>query len=171
MEEDINKRPRTGLIVLLVVAAIVIIGLVGLVFYFVGKVNSLEDQLDSTEVTASPSTNSAGIVSTETPKAVADSFMNYTLGTLPDADVDLDAAREYLDSSLASKYSGDGFVPLFYGIQDGPTEVAYVSENTTGSSSSVKYNATFGDTMLGWVFTLTETSDGWKISGFTNDAQ
>lgn len=174
MEEKINNRPKTGLIVLIVIIALIIIGvLVYLVFYFVNKSARLEGQLSasSTATTSTTSPTPTSVASTETPKSVTESFMKYTLGTLPDASVDLTAAREYMDSTLNAQYPSDDFVPLFYGIQDGPTEVEYLSENTTGDSSSVKYNATFGDTMLGWVFTLTKTSDGWKISGFTNDAQ
>lgn len=179
MEEPKPKNKTVWIVLIIILALIVVGGAVSLVTYFALKAASLEAQLSSksttsstTASTTSTTSSAAGIVSTETPRAVSDSFLKYTLGTLPNgANVNLEAAKEYADDSLKTRMTDEGFVPLFYGIQDGPSKVEFLSENINGNSASVKYNATFGDTMIGWVFTLTKTADGWKVSEFTSDAQ
>ena len=50
-------------------------------------------------------------------------YMNYTLGTLPDAGVDHDKAREFLTPDMATKFTDQMFVPKSYCIQDGPNDV------------------------------------------------
>jgi len=173
-KEEVKNPPKDKSMTWTVVAAIVIIaGLIIALYYFINKTSKLEKQIASYSSTTSTSstTSSSGVTSTETPKAVTENFMKYTLGTLPGASVNLQAAREYMDDSLSAKYPGDDFVPLLYGIQDGPSKVELVTENVNGNTASVKYNATFGNTMLGWVFNLTKTADGWKISEFRSDAQ
>lgn len=56
--------------------------------------------------------------------------MKHTLGTIPEAKVNYDKAKEYLADELKQKFTNPMFVPASYCIQDGPTDVKIVSDDT-----------------------------------------
>lgn len=121
--------------------------------------------------TTTPTTTSSAVALDQTPTKVVESFMNATLGTLPGAKIDYDLARGYMTEALKVQYSGEVWVPQFYGIQDGPTSVKFISQSVVGDTAYVRFDAVWGTMSLGWMFTLEKVGDTWLISGFNNDAQ
>jgi len=86
--------------------------------------------------------------------------MNATLGTLPNASVNHEIAKEFLSKTLRAQFTNDSFVPRSYGIQQGPDEIKIKSENIDGDSAIVAVQAFYGKEIgLLWNFTL-ELEDG-----------
>lgn len=105
------------------------------------------------------------------PQDVVDQFMKATLGTLPGAEVDYDKAKSYMTAELKSYYTGDYWVPEFYGIQQGPDSFVTTDVNVVDDSATVKVTPAYGDSDVSWAFILKKVDNEWKISEFKNDAQ
>lgn len=159
-------KGNTILIVLVAVFAVVAIVATTVAIYFWHKSKNAEQN------NAENTTEESATLSEElTPDEVVQTFMYSTLGTLPGAGIDYDLARSYMTDGLKSQYSGDSWVPDFYGIQDGPTSVKFISENISGDLATVRYDPSWGEMGLGWAFILENVDGQWLISEFRNDAQ
>lgn len=165
---------NTLLITIVIILVVLLIMAVGLAAYFWGKSKN-DSQVNTT---ASPTATSASVSPTSSsqpqiaPKKVVENFMNNSIGTIPTASLDFNAARSYLPNDLKAEYSDDAvFAAKFYGYQQGPTSVKIISENIKGDDASVKVNAFWGDTGQGWTFGLLKTNNQWLIIDFRNDAQ
>lgn len=103
------------------IIAVLAVGLVFLGFGCTSKDNSLS-RLDSPSSLAGSvgETGADKISATE----VVEDYLLLTLGTLPDANVDYDAAKELLTPDKASEFVNPTFIPMSYCIQDGPDEVS-----------------------------------------------
>jgi hypothetical protein len=106
---------------------------------------------------------------TQIPQDVVDEFMTSSLGTLPRADLDEEKARSHMTNRLKSLYSGEGWIPQFYGIQAGPDSYTKLSTNIVDDVATVKINVTFGESSLVWAFLLKKVDNVWKIDEFRND--
>lgn len=176
MEQPSKNSPV--LIVIIAILAIIVVVAIVLAAYFWGKSKSG----GQTTPTSSPAATKSAAVSSPTPTAntksqvsptkVVENFMNYTIGTLPTASLNFNAARALMTDDLKAQFSDDSsFAAQFYGYQDGPTSVELVTENINGSDASVKVNASWGEMGLGWAFSLTNINNQWLLSDFRNDAQ
>jgi len=159
-------KGNTVLIVLVAVFAVVAIIATTVAIYFWHKSKNTEQ--NNAENTAEESETLSEEL---TPNEVVQVFMYSTLGTLPGAEIDYDLARSYMTDELKSQHSGDSWVPGFYGIQDGPTSIKFISENISGDSATVRYDPSWGEMGLGWAFILKNVDGEWLISEFRNDAQ
>lgn len=173
---------NTTLIIIIIVLAVLLAAAIGFGAYFWGKNKSTTKATatptkttttsSKTSPTATPTkTPTAAQTSEETPKQVVENFMKYTLGTLPGAQVDLEKARGYLSDTMKAQYSGEGWVPQFYGIQDGPDSVKFISENTSDDGVYLRYDPNWGEMSLGWSFFLAKDGNKYYIDGFRNDTQ
>ncbi len=177
-----RKSKGNAALIIIVILAVLLAVAIAFGAYFWGKSKSATQ----TTKTASPnasitksSTSSATPTPTaatsnqaeETPKQVVENFMNYTLGTLPGAQINYEKARAYLTDNMQAQYSGENWVPAFYGIQDGPTSVKFISENSSGESVTLRYDPSWGEMSLGWTFILDQDGNKWYINGFRNDSQ
>ncbi len=162
---------KTSLWVIIVILLLVIFsGLVYLGFIYMADQNDQDaTNQDSQEQVVDEQTEE--VSPDQMPQEVVDEFMTSTLGTLPGADLDEDLARSHMTSELKSFYSGEGWVPEFYGIQAGPESFTTLSTNVVDDSATVKVNVTFGDSGLAWAFILKKVDNAWKIDEFRNDAQ
>ncbi|MBU0767316.1 hypothetical protein KKF55_06100 [Patescibacteria group bacterium] len=55
--------------------------------------------------------------------ATVDAFMKFTLGSIPGASIDYDAAKELMTPDFAAEFTTPMFIPATYCIQDGPEDV------------------------------------------------
>jgi hypothetical protein len=100
-----------------------------------------------------------------TPNEVVENYTNATLGTLPNASVDYQKAKTYLDDNLRSQFTDDSFVPQSYGIQQGPDDVSIEVVYKKEDEAKVLVEAYYGEEMaLAWLFSLTRVNGEWKIS-------
>jgi len=107
----------------------------------------------------------------DAPVDITEQFMLDTLGTLPGSEINYAKAKLLASKSLQAKWTSDSFIPLFYGIQDGPDTFEVISQTTTGDESIVLVDVKWGEMMLRWAFTLIYEDGGWKVDSFRNDAQ
>ena len=149
-----------GLVILIVILMVIVVVAIGTAIYFWQKNN----QLKTTQ------TSNRGI-NQESPKEIVEIFMNATLGTLPEAEVDYDLARTHMTDKLKTQHLGEGWVPQFYGIQDGPISVKFISQNISGDSATVRFDPNWGEMSLGWAFILTKENNKWLVDEFRSDTQ
>ncbi len=172
-----QPKNNTTLIVIIAVVAVIVIAAIILAAYFYGKskINSEVTATSSPTVTKTATSTPTPTATEEAqmaPKKAVENFMNYSIGTLPSANLNFDAARTLLVANLQSQFSDDNtFAAQFYGYQDGPTSVEITGENINGSSASVTVNANWGEMGLGWAFSLIKVGNQWLISDFSNTAQ
>ena len=171
-----KSKGNTALIIIIIILAVLLVAAIAVGTYFWGKSKSGTETkptaIPTATVTAAPTqTETLESEPSESPKTVVGNFMNYTLGMSSTADINYDKARNLMTESFKAAHSGDGWVPLLYGIQDGPTSVEIVSQNIDNNNASVKVNAFWEDMGLGWAFNLTKENNKWLIDGFRNDAQ
>jgi hypothetical protein len=104
------------------------------------------------------------------PSEVVTMFMRATLGTIPGSLIDYDLAKTLIDSGMAANWSGagDAYIPLTYGIQQGPDKVEISDERVDGSTATVEVWGYWGDEMQKkWYFELENTGSEWLISSLT----
>jgi hypothetical protein len=99
------------------------------------------------------------------PTAVVDEFLRVTLGTVPGATVDYDRARVLMTVAYAAEFDSPAFVPLTYGIQDGPTSYEIAAEEISGSTATVVVLG-YWEADLGrqWRFVLEEEAGLWRVA-------
>lgn len=101
-----------------------------------------------------------------TPSEVVENYMNYTLGTIPTASLDYEAAKDYLSVEMLSQFVDDSFVPLSYCIQMGPDDVIVDSEDISGELALVQVSSSYGSGWEeAWEFSLIIEDNEWKIDG------
>lgn len=174
-----HKKGNTILIILIIILAIIAIAAIGTTIYFWQKSKRQTTQVTTTMPTVSPTitktltpTATPTEQTQETPQAVTEKFMLATLGTLPkNGQVNYDLARTYMTESLKAQNTGESWVPLFYGIQDGPESVKFISQNISADSATVRFDPSWGEMSLGWSFILVKENGSWLIDEFRNDAQ
>ncbi len=107
---------------------------------------------------------------TEAPATVVEAFVKATLGTVPGAAIDYDRARSLMTAAYAAQFDSPSFVPLTYGIQDGPEGVEMVSEDVSGATATVVAQGYWGgEPGTPWAFTLQQEGGAWRIGAI--DAQ
>ncbi len=114
-----------------------------------------------TEVSTLPTVDASTVVA---------SYMKLTLGTIPGASVDYDAATEYMTASLKAEFDADPyFVPSSYCIQDGPDTATVASETVDGETAEVTVEAAWGTDAAKdmWQFDLVTKDGEWKIDTIT----
>ena len=126
-----------------------------------------EAELPSPESpTETPDASDADQSARPSPTAVVDEFIRATLGTVPGAAVDDDRARSLMTVAYAAEFDAPGFVPLAYGIQEGPTSYEIASEELSDTSASVLALGYWGaDLGRQWRFTLQEEAGLWRVAG------
>ena len=105
-------------------------------------------------------------VSNNDPKIVVSSYMQNTLGSIPNAKVDYESAKKYLSSGLKKQFKTPAFVPQSYCIQDGPDNVKIDSSKINGDEAVVKISGSYGGTWTKmWDFKLKKDSkNNWEIT-------
>ena len=99
------------------------------------------------------------------PAAVVDEFVRVTLGTVPSAAVDYDRARVLMTAAYAAEFNSPEFVPLTYGIQQGPTSYEIAAEDLSGSTATVLVLGYWGaDLGRQWRFVLEEEAGLWRVT-------
>lgn len=176
-----KKKHGNVLLAVVIILAVLLVVAIALGAYFWGK--SKNTTQEKPTITATPTISKAPSVKNtptpsqvsepkESPKKVVENFINYSVGTIPTASLDFNAARAYLPNDLKEEFSDDAsFAARYYGYQEGPTSVEVVSENINGDDASVKANAFWGDMGQGWVFGLLKTDNVWQIIDFRSDGQ
>lgn len=178
-----KKKANTVLIIIIIVLAVLLVVAIAVGAYFWGKnrsnATSSPTPTKTASVSSSPTktatpnqTTTTSTQAEETPQQVVENFMKYTLGTLPGASINYDKARDYLSDTMQAQYSGEGWVPRFYGIQDGPDSVVFKFENQTEDGVVLRYDALWGNEVgIGWAFTMAKDGNKWYIDGFSNTVQ
>ena len=122
-----------------------------------------------TEPTAPPSPTApteADGQALDPPSAVVDAFVLATLGSLPGAAVDDDMARSLMTEGYAAEFDSPEFVPLTYGIQQGPDSYQIASEEVFEPTATVLAHGYWGsDLGRQWRFALVREHSVWRISG------
>jgi hypothetical protein len=99
------------------------------------------------------------------PTAVVDAFVRLTLGTVPGASVDYDRARALMTVAYAAEFQSSEFVPLTYGIQEGPTSYEIAAEEVSASTANVLVLGYWGaDLGRQWRFALQEEAGLWRVA-------
>ncbi|KKQ74324.1 MAG: hypothetical protein US94_C0007G0001 [Berkelbacteria bacterium GW2011_GWB1_38_5] len=167
----VNQKSNITLIVVIIVLAIIAVAGIATATYFWGKSKGNATPSPKISATVTSKVTSTPQFNEESAKQVVENFMKYSLGTLPGAEVNYEKARAYLSDNMKAQYPDDNWVPMLYGIQDGPTSVKFISENDTGDSVVLRYDPTWGEMSSGWAFTLEKDNNKWFITGFSNTAQ
>ncbi|MBD3279822.1 MAG: hypothetical protein GF390_03885 [Candidatus Pacebacteria bacterium] len=99
-----------------------------------------------------------------TPQQVVLKFTQATLGTLPDAQLDYDYAKTLMTDNYVQEFQDSSFVPLAYGIQQGPDKIEFASEDINGNQAEVVMLGYWGeDLQMRWKFELVEEAGEWKL--------
>jgi len=161
-------------VIIVILLLIIFSGVIYLGFVYISNQNNQEATEQQTMEEQSTDQNEGEtneLSPAQMPQDVVGEFMNSTLGTLPGAEIDMDLAKSHMTSELKSYYTGDNWVPEFYGIQAGPDSFTTLSTYVVDDSATVKINVTFGDSGIAWAFVLKKIDNAWKIDEFRNDAQ
>lgn len=142
-----------------------ILGIILLIMFFAGVYfyynYNVENSVGNNRSSTSP---------TFSPEEVVTMYTRATLGTIPGSLIDYDLAKTLLNSKMKAQWLDDSFVPLSYGIQQGPDSVEIVSSSAQELSADVTVHAYYGtEPLLMWVFDLVKVGDDWKIAGIKND--
>ncbi|MBU1152231.1 hypothetical protein KJ632_05415 [Patescibacteria group bacterium] len=97
--------------------------------------------------------------------AVVAEYLKLTLGTVPGAGVDYEAAKPMMYAPFRDLFDSPMFVPTTYCIQDGPTEVNVMAAEASGDMASVTVEAAWGGELSPhWKFTLVPVNGEWQVS-------
>ena len=112
-----------------------------------------------------PTTSNLG-----SPTETVNIYLYATLGSLPDAVYNTNIAAEHLADDLATQIiDNPSFVPLSYGIQDGPSSVKITDETISGKTATVTVEGSYGGTpSKEWTFTLKHNGTKWLITSIDN---
>jgi hypothetical protein len=99
------------------------------------------------------------------PQELVQTFMQATLGTIANAEIDYDKARTMMTSQYAQEFTSPAFIPQAYGMQDGPDKVEFESKDIMGDTAEVVIMGYWGeDLQMRWRFELEKEDGMWKIS-------
>ena len=100
--------------------------------------------------------------------AVVSEYMKGTLGMIPGAKIDYDAAKKLLTPDLAEQFENPMFIPASYCMQDGPTDVRISKQaaNAAINWTEVTVEARYGDDWAPmWSFQVVPVEgDAWLIN-------
>jgi len=100
------------------------------------------------------------------PAEVVEAFVLATLGTLPGAELDEAKARSLMTTAYAPQFDTPGFIPLTYGIQDGPTRYQIAGQAVSESGAMVEVVGYWGESAdRRWDFSLQKEEGQWRIAG------
>lgn len=139
-----------------------------------GDEAATDESSDSTEDSSTEQESSKSTRPEEAPKEIALGFLNASLGTMPDSNLNESVARGYLTEELRDEYDNDpSFIPTKLCIQQGPENIA-VGEggSVTDDAAIVEIQARYGsDWQDMWDFNLVAEDGEWKIDSIdcTND--
>ncbi|MCD4761091.1 hypothetical protein K8R42_04295 [bacterium] len=135
------------------------------VFLFMGASCTKDTNTNTNVPIASPQGNDVGMLPTE----VVDLYMHLTLGSIPQAEIDYEAAKSHLTDDLKTQFVNPMFIPVSYCIQDGPEEVRIISDEITGSVIEVVVEGQYGGAWQEmWNFSLVSDGDlSWLIQKIT----
>lgn len=102
--------------------------------------------------------------SVQSPTQVVETFMRHTFSTISGGEVNYEAAKNYLTEDLKAQFTDNSFVPILYGIQNGPDSARVLSEEISGSDAAVKVQGYLSDSTITWVFELVKENSSWKIN-------
>lgn len=104
-------------------------------------------------------------MATYSPKEVVDMYIKATLGTTPGAVIDPTLAKTLLGGDMKANFNEYEFIPMSYGIQQGPDEVEYVEEKIVGDTAFVRIWGYWGEDIgRDWTFTLEHEAGEWLIT-------
>lgn len=105
------------------------------------------------------------------PSKVIDSYMKATLGMIDGANIDYDHARTLMTTSYAAEFDSPMFVPMSYGMQDGPDSVEITDEEVLTDTATVTVLGHWGpNNQMYWMFELEKEAGDWKLN-FINPGQ
>lgn len=165
---------RGSNVFLIVVIAVILTALiVGAIVYFWQKYANLKSSLENLQTTTAPakitSNPTKNGLPLDSPSVVVSQYLKHTLGTIPGADLNENMAKTYLAPALQSQFVDSSFIPLSYGIQEGPESVEIVSEQISGQNAHVTVNGFYGGSIgKTWLFELTIIDQSWKINQITS---
>ena len=107
-------------------------------------------------------------IDTGAAKDVVDTYMKLTLGSIPGASIDYDAARELMTPEFAAEFTTPMFIPATYCIQDGPEDVRVTSvtfDEEMNWAEATVVGAYHGGWQDMWKFTVVPVEgDDWMIN-------
>jgi len=105
------------------------------------------------------------VVVAMTPQQTVENYMMATLGKLPGSKYDEEVAKTYLADDLKAQFVDSSFIPLSYGMQDGPDRVEIVDTELMTNEATVVVKGYWGaDPGMNWMFSLIKVGGVWKIS-------
>ncbi|MFC1627330.1 hypothetical protein ACFL18_02090 [Patescibacteria group bacterium] len=120
---------------------------------------------------STPNPTPSPAITISTPTSVVENFMKATLGMIPNADIDYDKARTLMTTSYAAEFTDSMFIPLAYGMQDGPTSVEVTNEEILTNTATVTVLGHWGpENQMYWKFELEKEAGDWKLN-FINPGQ
>ena len=110
-------------------------------------------------------TNQTVTTPTVTPTETVNTYMKYTMGTIPGAAVDYEAAKEYLTDTMLAQFTDITFIPVSYCMQLGPDDAKIESEDTSGQTATVRVSGQYSTDPFQemWDFSLVVVDGEWKI--------
>ena len=155
----------TQSIVLLVIAVLVIVVIVVVLILGAGYINNKNKNVNTSSSIKNPQGNDIYME----PGEIVDLYMYFTLGSIPNASVDYDTAKQYLTYDLKTQFTNPMFVPTSYCIQDGPDDVRIVSNKPVDGNVEIvvegQYNGVWQEM---WQFSLIPKGDmAWLIQKIT----
>lgn len=159
------------IIVIVIVVILLVLGLVGCGVYYWWKNAQENSPVQTTTTQTSAQTQTSTTASTtpttqvsESPDQIVLKYIKYTLGGIPGATIDYNAAKNLVSYELAQQLSDSSFVPLSYCIQNGPDDVKVSLDSNSGTVAYVTASANYGGTWdKMWEFEVVNGSNGWKI--------
>jgi hypothetical protein len=101
-----------------------------------------------------------------TPQEVVTMYMRATLGTIPGSLIDYDLAKTLLTDDMLSQWTDDSFVPISYGIQQGPDSIEFIDSKISEDNATVRVWGYWGeDVGRDWTFVLKKEDSAWLIYG------
>lgn len=145
-----------------------ILGIILLIGFFVGVYFYYKYDVENLGGNGGAVVNNGGTASPSfSPEEVVTMYTRATLGRIAGSLIDYDLAKTLLGSEMKAQWTDDSFVPLSYGIQDGPDEIAMEEAiiKGNGNIATMNVNAYWGgELQVVWNFTLELVNNEWKIT-------
>ncbi|MFC1622057.1 hypothetical protein ACFL13_01595 [Patescibacteria group bacterium] len=107
--------------------------------------------------------------SVASPSDKVQTYLYATLGTLEGATIDYALAKTLLSKEMKGRWTDDSFIPLSYGIQQGPDSIRMGKETINGNTAEVVVDPFWGGELgTTWNFQLEMTNDQWLITEIVN---
>ncbi len=160
-----QKKNKTGLIIIIISLVLMALILAVAIGFFRYAKKYLDEKYSQSQIGELINSSSQDATQLE-PGETVTAFLKNILGTIPEANLDLQNAKKFITPKLKNEIDEPGFVPQTLCIQDGPTAVKISAENISGEKASVKISALYGKEWSQlWEFSLILDEGSWKISG------